>query len=92
MIVSFGCGDTARLAAGQRVLRFRQFERVAMRKLLQLEVAEVLSDLRTPPGNHLERLQGDWAGYHSIRINRQFRMCFRWTSLGPDDVQILDYH
>ena len=51
-----------------------------------------LSDLRVPPGNHLEKLKGDWAGFHSIRVNDQWRLCFKWTSQGPAEVQLVDYH
>ena len=57
-----------------------------------LEIASTLNDLRVPPGNHLEKLRGDWNGFHSIRINDQWRICFRWTQNGPLDVQIVDYH
>jgi toxin HigB-1 len=92
MIRSFKCRDTERLASGQRVRRFTQFERVALRKLRQLEVAARLDDLRIPPGNRLEPLRGDRAGQYSIRINDQFRLCFRWTSAGAEDVEIVDYH
>lgn len=64
----------------------------AQRKLRQLNAAEALNDLRIPPGNRLELLQGDRAGQHSIRINDQFRICFTWTSAGPESVEITDYH
>ncbi len=66
--------------------------RLAARKLDQLEAAEVLGDLRIPPGNRLEALRGDRRGQHSIRINEQYRICFRWTDAGPSDVEIVDYH
>ena len=66
--------------------------RVAARKLDQLEAAEVLGDLRIPPGNRLEALRGDRGGQHSIRINEQYRICFSWTEAGPSDVEIIDYH
>jgi toxin HigB-1 len=92
MIVSFRDSDTAALAAGRRVRRFVGFESVARRKLRQLEIAGRLDDLRVPPGNRLEALRGDRAGQHSIRINDQFRICFRWTTAGPEDVEIVDYH
>jgi len=92
MIVSFKCKDTEALASGSRVLRFANFERVALRKLRQLQIAENIEDLRVPPGNHLESLIGDRKGQHSIRINDQFRICFRWTSAGAADVEIVDYH
>ena len=65
---------------------------VAARRLTALDNAENLQDLRQPPGNHLEALQGDPHGQHSIRINDQFRICFRWTEEGPEDVEIVDYH
>jgi proteic killer suppression protein len=65
---------------------------VARRKLQQLEIAGDLQDLRIPPGNHLEKLSGDREGFWSIRINDQYRICFRWTAAGPADVQITDYH
>jgi proteic killer suppression protein len=65
---------------------------VARRKLRQLEIASQLEDLRVPPGNRLEALKRDRAGQHSIRINDQFRLCFRWTGQGPEEVEIVDYH
>lgn len=92
MILSFKDSDTAALASGERVKRFVGFERVALRKLRQLEIAGVLDDLRVPPGNRLEALKGDRAGQHSIRINDQYRLCFRWTAAGSEDVEIVDYH
>ena len=67
-------------------------ESVARRKLRQLEIAGRLDDLRVPPGNRLEALKGDRAGQHSIRMNDQYRVCFRWTPAGPEDVEIVDYH
>jgi proteic killer suppression protein len=57
-----------------------------------LDAAETLADLRVPPGNRLEKLAGDRAGQHSIRINQQWRICFRWTDAGPEDIEITDYH
>lgn len=72
--------------------RWRAFERIALRKLDALDAAVDLDDLRSPPGNRLEPLQGDRAGQHSIRINDQWRICFRWTDLGPEEVAIVDYH
>jgi toxin HigB-1 len=66
--------------------------RVASRKLEALDSAELLQDLRVPPGNRLEALKGDRAGQHSIRINDQFRICFVWTDAGPEAVEIVDYH
>ncbi|NBJ66403.1 MULTISPECIES: type II toxin-antitoxin system RelE/ParE family toxin [Adlercreutzia] len=92
MIRTFADKSTELLARGQRVQRFVAFERVARRKLQQLEIAGDLQDLRIPPGNHLEKLSGDREGFWSIRINDQYRICFRWTAAGPADVQITDYH
>ena len=84
--------DTDALAAGRRTRRFTRFESVARRKLRPLEIAGRLDDLRVPPGNRLEELKGDRAGQHSIRINDQYRLCFRWTPAGPADVEVVDYH
>ena len=67
-------------------------QRAALRKLLILDAAEQLGDLRVPPGNRLEKLRGDRANTHSIRINDQWLICFRWTAAGPEDVDIVDYH
>jgi toxin HigB-1 len=92
MIISFRDSDTEALAGGRRVRRFVAFESVARRKLRQLQIAGRLDDLRIPPGNRLEALKGNRAGQHSIRINDQYRMCFVWTSAGPEDVEIVDYH
>lgn len=66
--------------------------KVARRKLVQLNNAAVLGDLKAPPGNRLEALHGDLAGRHSIRINDQWRIVFRWTNEGPEQVDIVDYH
>ena len=92
MIRSFRCADTETLAKGWEVPPLQAFERVARHKLRQLEIAQRLEDLRVPPGNRLELLRGDRAGQHSIRINDQFRLCFRWSDSGPEDVEIVDYH
>ena len=81
-----------RLIQRRTVPRFQSLERVARRKLRQLEIAGRLDDLRVPPGNRLEALRGDRTGQHSIRINDQFRLCFIWTAAGPDAVEIDDYH
>jgi toxin HigB-1 len=91
-IKSFKCPDTESLFKRLRVKRFANIEAVARRKLEQLEWADVLEDLRVPPGNRLEALKGDRAGQHSIRINDQFRVCFVWTAEGAKNVEIVDYH
>lgn len=67
-------------------------QRSALKKLLILDAAESLDDLRIPPGNRLEKLKGSRAGQHSIRVNDQWRICFRWTDSGPEDIEIVDYH
>jgi len=92
MILSFKSADTEALANGRRVKRFVGIESTARRKLRQLQIARKLQDLRVPPGNRLEALRGDRAGQHSIRVNDQFRVCFRWTVAGAQDVEIVDYH
>jgi len=92
MIRSFRCPDTERLAQGWALPQFQAFERVARRKLRQLEIAGRLDDLRIPPGNRLEALRGDRAGQYSIRINDQFRLCFIWSDAGPEAVELVDYH
>ena len=92
MIASFKDPDTQTLADGRRVRRFAHIEAVALRKLRQLQIAGRLDDLRIPPGNRLELLKGRRAGQYSIRINDQYRVCFRWTFAGPADVEIVDYH
>lgn len=92
MVVSFKDPDTEALAEGRRIKRFVAIEAVARRKLRQLQIAGRLGDLRVPPGNRLGGLRGGRAGQHSIRINDQFRVCFRWTRAGAEDVEIVDYH
>jgi toxin HigB-1 len=92
VIQTFKCADTQAISKGERVRRFSNIAAVARRKLRQLEIAGRLDDLRVPPGNRLEPLKGDRAGLHSIRINDQFRLCFRWTDRGAEDVEIVDYH
>jgi proteic killer suppression protein len=92
MIRSFRCADTARLFADNDVPRFGTFARVARRKLLYLDAATNLSDLRSPPGNRLEALKGGRKGQHSIRVNDQWRICFVWHEGGADHVEIVDYH
>lgn len=87
----FRCRDTELLANDEPVKRFKVIERVARRKLEMLASAERLEDLRSPPGNRLEALKGDRKGQYSIRINDQWRVCFRWDD-GAEDVEIVDYH
>ncbi len=92
MILGFRCADTEALAGGHRVRRFAGIERVALRKRRQLQIAARLDDLHVPPGNRLEALSGDRRGWHSIRINDRWRICFRWRQGGAEDVEIVDYH
>lgn len=92
MIHSFLCPDTERLFHSHMVARFRNIERVARRKLLQLHAATELASLRIPPGNQLEALKGDRKQQHSIRINDQWRICFIWREDGAHQVEIVDYH
>jgi proteic killer suppression protein len=93
VIQSFADADTERVWWRQRVRRFgSDLQRMANRKLLIIDAAEALSDLRVPPGNRLEQLRGNPAGQHSIRINDQWRICFTWTAAGAADVEIADYH
>jgi len=90
---SFADKDTERVWRRGRSKRLDQnTQRAALRKLLILDAAEILDDLRVPPGNRLEKLQGDRAGQHSVQVNQQWRICFRWTAAGPEDVEIVDYH
>ncbi len=92
MISSFKCKDTKALSEGRSVGRFVNISKVARRKLRQLEIAARLDDLRVPLGNRHEALRGGRSGQYSIRINDQWRVCFRWTDAGAHDVEIVDYH
>lgn len=92
MIRSFQCAYTEELSKGNRVKRFVNIAKIARRKLRQLEIANRLDDLRVPPGNHLEALKGDRSGQYRIRINDQWRVCFRWTEAGAEEVEIVEYH
>ena len=93
MIKSFGDRDTERQFAREPVRRFpTDLRRVMLRKLVTVDAAETLEDLRVPPGNRLEKLRGDRLGQHSIRVNDQWRVCFRWEGADAYDVEIVDYH
>ena len=92
MILSFADRDTEQLFNTESNRRFNAIARPALRKLIQMNRARVLPDLAVPPGNRLEPLIGKAAGLHSIRINAQWRIVFRWTNSGPADVTIVDYH
>ncbi|MCI0638411.1 MAG: type II toxin-antitoxin system RelE/ParE family toxin [Gemmataceae bacterium] len=93
MIRGFADKNTERLFQRARVKKFaRKLQRAALRKLALLDAAETLEDLRVPPGNRLEKLEGDRAGQHSIRINDKWQLCFRWSEGEAHDVEITDYH
>ncbi|MEE8262317.1 MAG: type II toxin-antitoxin system RelE/ParE family toxin [Gammaproteobacteria bacterium] len=92
MIRSFRCKDTDALFNDVDVPRFRAIERVGRRKLMYLNRARRLEDLRVPPGNRLEALKGDRKGQYSIRINERYRICFAWRKGDAFNVEIVDYH
>jgi toxin HigB-1 len=92
VINSFRSADTQALFETGKSKRFSGVANIAVRKLTQLDAAQTLEFLRSPPGNRLEALKGRRQGQYSIRINDQFRICFRWTAEGPEDVEIVDYH
>jgi proteic killer suppression protein len=92
MILSYRDKDTEKLANHIRVAKYNNIERIALRKLVQLEAAGSLKDLSIPPGNRLEPLHGSREGQYSIRINDQYRICFVWTDGGPKEVEVTDYH
>ncbi|CAN5807598.1 type II toxin-antitoxin system RelE/ParE family toxin [soil metagenome] len=92
MIQSFTDADTEQLFRAEKNRRFAAIGRVALRKLIQMNRAALLTDLGVPPGNRLEALRGGLSGFHSIRINDQWRIVFRWTERGPAEVAIMDYH
>ena len=93
MIRGFHDKETERLFNRQRSRGIPgSLQRRALRKLLILDAAETLEDLKVPPGNRLEKLRGDRAGHHSIRINEQYRICFVWRNGNADEVEIVDYH
>ncbi len=93
MIRSFHDKEAERIFLRERGSKFaRPLQRVALRKLLLLDAAESLEDLRVPPGNRLEKLVGDREGQYSIRVNDQWRVCFRWEDGNVHDVELVDYH
>ena len=92
MICSFACANTEALFHSRAVSRFRNIERVARRKLLQIHAATELASLCIPPVNQLEALKAGRKGQHSIRVNDQWRICFVWKSDGAHNVEIVDYH
>ena len=92
MIKGFRCKETEKVFQRRRSRRFGAIQRVALRKLLVLDAAEALDDLRVPPSNRLEKLSRDRKGQHSIRVNDQWRICFRWKGGDAHDVEIVDYH
>ena len=92
MIRSFKDRETRRFFEGQRVAVFQGFTNQAARRLTLLDSAETLRDLAALPSNRLEALRGERTGQHSVRVNTQWRICFRWTDDGPCDVEIVDYH
>jgi proteic killer suppression protein len=93
MIRSFRDRDTERVFRRERTRRLApDVQRMAQRKLAVLDAAESLQDLRVPPGNRLEKLSGDRDGQHSVRVNDQWRICFRWQDGDAHDVEITDYH
>ena len=92
MIKSFADKDTQKLFERRSSKRFKNIERVALRKLVMLHAAKVLDDLKMPPGNRLEALKNDRIGQHSIRVNQQWRICFNWNDGEVQNVEICDYH
>jgi proteic killer suppression protein len=93
MIRSFRDRETARVWSGRRSRRLPgEIQETALRKLRLVNAASRLEDLRVPPGNRLEALSGERRGNHSIRINQQWRICFRWKDGEAEDVEICDYH
>lgn len=93
MIKSFKCKETKRIWSGRRSSKLPEnIQNKALRKLRQLDAAQTIPDLRNPPGNKLEALKGDRKGQYSIRIDRQWRICFIWNDGKVNDVEIVDYH
>lgn len=93
MLRTFADKDTERVWRRERSRRLDSTtQHAALRKLLILDAAETLDDVRVPPGNRLEKLRGDRAEQYSIRVNQKWRICFRWAPGGPEDIEIVDYH
>lgn len=92
MIVSFKNKRTQQLWDGKALRLDGTVQRKAQLKLRYIHLAHEVSDLRTPPGNRLEKLSGNRSGQYSIRVNQQYRICFRWTPNGAEDVEFVDYH
>ena len=91
-IKSFRCKDTEAMYGGRRVARFANIEKVAMRKLAMLNRVVAVDELRIPPNNRLEALKGNRAGQFSVRVNDQWRICFRFADGDASDIEIVDYH
>lgn len=93
MIRSFRCRETEKVFGGQHSRKFpRAIQASALRKLQQIHISEKIEDLRAPPGNRFEALKGKRAGFHSVRVNDQWRVCFRWKDGDAYEVEIIDYH
>lgn len=93
MLQPFSDKDAERIWRRERSRKLDQpTQRAALRKLLIMDAADTVEDLRIPPGNRLEKLRGDRKGQYSVRLNQQWRICFRWTAAGPEDIEIVDYH
>lgn len=92
MIKGFRCKETEKVFQRRHSRKFGAFQRIALRKLLVLDAADALDDLRIPPANRLEKLSGNRKGQYSIRVNDQWRICFRWKDGDAHDVEIVDYH
>lgn len=93
MIKSFNCKETEKIFSRRFSKKFpKNLQRIAYRKLIIIDSADRLDDLRIPPGNHLEKLSGKREGQYSIRINNQWRVCFKWHTEDAYEVEIVDYH
>ena len=93
MIQNFACGETEKIYRGVFSRKLpRDIQRTARRKLLYIDEAEIIEDLRAPPGNRLEKLKGSRSGQWSIRINDQWRICFHWDTPNASEIEIVDYH